>query len=53
MDWTKKVKCNVCGHEFNAVFCKKDSDANEVEYCLICGARDFRFIKIRGKKKEE
>ena len=42
---TEMVECQVCGHQFDAVFFKEDLDANDVEYCVVCGGRDFKFIR--------
>ena len=51
--YTKRVKCQVCSHEFDALFLKEDSDASAVEYCVVCGARDFKFIEFRRKTRKE
>jgi hypothetical protein len=49
----KMVECQVCGHQSDAVFFKEDLDANDVEYCVVCGARDFKFIEFTRKTKKE
>ncbi len=49
----KRVECEPCGHQFEAIFFKEDSDANDVEYCVACGARDFKFIEFTRKAKKE
>jgi NAD-dependent SIR2 family protein deacetylase len=51
--FTKRVECEACRHQFDAVFFKKDSEANEVESCLVCGARDFKFIEFGRKTIKE
>ncbi len=47
--YMKRVRCQVCSHEFDALFFKEDSDANDVEYCVVCGTHDFKFIEVRRK----
>ena len=49
----KRVECQVRRFQFDAVFFKEDSDANDVEYCVACGARDFKFIEFTRKAKKE
>jgi hypothetical protein len=47
--YIKRVKCQVCRHEFDAFFFEEDSDANDVEYCAVCGGHDFKFIEFTRK----
>ncbi len=49
----KRVRCEVCGHQFEAVFFKKNPNANDVEYCLVCGARNFKFIEFSRNTKKD
>lgn len=50
----KMVECQVCGHQFDAVFFKEDLDANnDVEYYVVCGARDFKLKEFTRKTKKE
>ncbi len=47
----KRIECGVYSHQFDAVFYKEDSEASEVESCVVCGARDFKFIELRKERK--